>query len=179
MAKGLHPRREPSGRLSRSTEDAIDAISPAAVRRLRDAALQKHADPLWGSEIGRLFLSHKLTSVQFEAAKRWARLGVEYRLAVGAPPPHERPGTLGTVGVVNGSGLGDDPAVDTAEGRRLRERRLRSSARWKPPLPPWAPGWPRRCATSCELDKAPVGVAGLTNLQRGLDVLARLWGLVR
>ena len=31
----------------------------------------------------------------------------------------------------------------------------------------------------CELDKAPVGVTGLTNLQRGLDVLARLWGLVR
>ena len=124
-ATGISPRREPSGRLSRATMDAIDAVSPAAAKRLRDAALQKHADPLWGSEIGRLFLCHKLTAAQFEAAKRWQRLAVEYYLAIGAPPPHEKPGTLGSVGMINGYGLGDDPPSTAAEGRRLRERRFR------------------------------------------------------
>ena len=34
----LTPIREPSGRLSRATEQEIDAVAPAIVRRLRDAA---------------------------------------------------------------------------------------------------------------------------------------------
>ena len=103
---------------------------------------------MWGSEIGRLFLCHKLIASQFEAAKRWSRLGVEYRHSIGAPPPYEKPGTLGSVdivGAVNGYSLGDDPPVDTTEGRALRERRLRYIGEMEAALAVLGAGWPRRC----------------------------------
>ena len=112
---------------------------------------------------------------QFEAGQALGRLAGEYYLAIGAPPPYERPGTLGTLGLINGYGLGDDPPVDSPEGRRCARGGGGTSARWKPPLPPWA-RLAEALRYTVELDKAPVGVAGLEALRAGLDRLGRTMG---
>ena len=52
-------------------------------------------------------------------------LTTEQLRAIGASPPYEKPGTLGSLGQGNGRSDGDDPPVDSREGRALRERRMR------------------------------------------------------
>lgn len=72
--------REPSGRASRAGEPKY--IAPAQIRRLRDAAINLMADRCWGTELGRLFLAHRITASQFTAGERWARLARDYAMAI-------------------------------------------------------------------------------------------------
>ena len=161
--------------------DEIDAVSPAAAKRLFDDAIRGRAAPEYGTQLARLFMDRKLTAAQFETGRRWERLSIEYRHSIGAPPPYEKPGTLGSIGQVNGDGLGDDPAVDSKEGRALRERRLRFIGEMEAALAALGAAGAvlQALRHTVEQDKAPVGVAGLEALRAGLDRLGRLWGLSR
>ena len=85
------------------------------------------------------------------------------------------------MGTVNGRGDGDDPPVDSREGRALRERRMRIIGEMEAALAALgaAGALLQALRHTVEQDKAPVGVAGLESLRAGLDRLGRLWGLVK
>ena len=92
-----------------------------------------------------------------------------------------KPGSLGSIGRVNGSGLGDDPPIDTPEGRRIRERRMRTITEMEAALTALGGSGDVLQAVqhTVEQDMAPVGVAGLGDLRQGLDRLGRPWGLTK
>lgn len=108
---GIFLMREPNGRLSRShSEPSLENCSPTQVKRLRDAALAEMQDPEWGTELGRLFLSGRITASQFSAGKWFAMLSDSCRAAIDAPSmPHK-------AGFVKGSG-GHAPDPDSDAGR--------------------------------------------------------------
>ena len=179
-AKGLHPRREPSGRLSRSHRGRDRCGQPGCCRRLRDAALQKHADPLWGTEIGRLFLCHKLTAAQFEAAKRWQRLASNTVTPLALRLPTRGRARSAAIGMVNGYGLGDDPPVDT-EGRPAAARAALAHHRRdgsRPCRPGGAGAVLQALRHTVEQSTGRrSGLPAWKTSSLGLDVLGRLWGL--
>ena len=74
-------KREPNGKPQREPSGP----SPTEISRLRDAALAGMKDPIWGTQLGILHLSGKLTSSQLAAGKRWGELARDYSAAVGAP----------------------------------------------------------------------------------------------
>jgi hypothetical protein len=172
----IHVKREPSGRLSRSTAETIDAVTPAVAKRMRDAAATQMGDALWGTETGRLFLAGQLSAIQFECAKRWGRLVGEWYRATGAPVPY--PPAPGGVH----SHVGDDPPVDTKAGKALREARLSVIANMTAAsraLDETGPDAARAVRACCEANEVAVGHVGLLNLRAGLDRLARHWRLSR
>lgn len=174
--------REPSGRLSRSTSDAIEAVAPAAMKRLRDAAARGMADPEWGSELGRLFLDAKITAPEYEAGKRWGRLVRLWHRATGAPPPYPGEGPVAFLGTVRSRDEGDDPPVDSPEGKKLRgDRRRVIEDMQNAHAALMGAGRFAEVAVraTCEENEMPVGLFGLNNLRNGLRWLASFWGLTK
>jgi hypothetical protein len=143
---------------------------------MRDAAASKMADPLWGTETGRLFLAGQLAASQFESARRWGRLVGEWYRATGSPLPYP-PAPGG-----GHSHLGDDPPVDTRAGRVLRDARLAVIAEMTAAanaLGEAGSDAARAVRACCEANEVHVGHVGLINLRAGLDRLARHWRLSR
>lgn len=64
--------RDRSNRASRRINREISSTDPKEWPRLRDAALAGMANPMWGSELGRLMVRRSLTAAQFEAARRYS-----------------------------------------------------------------------------------------------------------
>lgn len=175
------PIREPSGRLSRSTEQAIDAVSPAAIKRLRDAAVRQVADPIWGTQLGRLFLERKIDAPQFEAGKRWGNLVRAWHWAIGAPKPHPGEGPVAFMGTIRG-GVSDDPPADSEEGKLLRRKRLAMASDMQQAHAVLIGAGmlaERAVRATCEENEVPIGALGLMNLQEGLSWLAKHWGIER
>lgn len=79
--KKLIVAREPNGRIQREHD-----YSAAHIRRLRDLAIRGFADPIWGSELGRLFMEKSITGEMLEAGRRWARDSEAYRRSIGMFP---------------------------------------------------------------------------------------------
>jgi hypothetical protein len=177
---GISPKREPSGRLSRSTADMIEAVTPAAAKRMRDAAATEYGDPRWGSELGRLSLHGQLTPTQYEVGRRWGALVHQWWRATGSPFPFPRPGPLGNLGSVSAQDQADDPPVDTEAGQAIREQRLLIIADMTSAAHALAEAGAdaeRAVRVCCESDDHHVGHVGLLNLRAGLDRLARHWRL--
>lgn len=178
----IMPIREPNGRLSRSTSDAIEAVAPAVVKRLREAAARGVADAEWGTHLGRLFLEAKITPPQYEAGRRWGKLVAQWRRAVGAPPPYPGEGPVAFLGTVRSRADGDDPSVDTSEGKRLRAARMRviqDMQHAHAALIGAGMLAERAVRGICEENEMPIGALGLENLQNGLSWLARFWDLTK
>lgn len=174
--------REPNGRLSRSTSDTIEAVAPAVVKRLRDAAARGAADPEWGTQLGRLFLEAKLTPPQYEAGRRWGKLVAQWRKAIGAPSPYPGEGPVAFLGTVRSRSDGDDPPVDTPEGKRIRGDRMRVIQDMQQAHAVLVgAGLVAEAAVrgTCEENEIPIGTLGLENLQNGLSWLARFWDLTK
>jgi hypothetical protein len=134
------------------------------------------ADPLWGSETGRLFLAGTLTSAQVEAAKRWEKLVDEWYRATGAPLPYP-PAPGGGYAHV-----GDDPPVTTKAGKAIRDGRLRVIADMTSAanaLGEVGPNAVRAVRACCEANEVAVGLVGLGHLRIGLDRLARHWRIAK
>jgi hypothetical protein len=174
---GLSVPREPSGRRARAGREPD--VTPAQVKRLRDAALAGLQREEWGSELGRLLLTGKIAAEHYAAGRRWSEAMARYRAALGAPPPHPPALSFERSGA---KAAPPDPA--SAEGERLavrdgaavRELRDAEAAlREAGPLPE------RVVRSVCEHDEAPCGVRELDALGRGLAALARFWrmGAVR
>lgn len=85
--KSMH-RREPNGKPQREAKQQTrqhEMPSPAEVKRLRDAAMIGMRDAIWGTVLGYLHLSGKLSIDQFTAGVHWARLSRFYHRAMEGP----------------------------------------------------------------------------------------------
>lgn len=168
-------QREPNGRAQREPQ----LPAPSEVRRLRDAALAGMRDPLWGTEIGRLFLAGKITSTMFAAGKRWAELASQYSQALCSPSPDPKAISLDRTG-----GHSHDP--DSAEGRKEARRHARAvqsfidayaAMKTTNLLDP--DRVVRVVRATCERGEMPTGHSELLALTGGLRRLASFWGLDR
>lgn len=178
VAAGRKPQegiREPSGRLSRSARKEVGADSVNEIKRVREAALAGMRDPIWGSELGRLFLNGKINAEQFRAGRQWSQLIARWRAVHVGPRINPKPG-LSALFRVGSCGPGPGSAADILADQReqaiaeLVDEVLDSFARG--PTDPALVAL-REC---CELDVAPIGYGGLLLLSDGLDHLVALWG---
>jgi hypothetical protein len=165
----LMVKRESNGRIQREPQ-----LPPASeVRRLRDAAMSGLRDPVWGTELGRLYLVGKISAGMYAAGKRWAELAVKYSQALCSPSPDPRAICLDRMG-----GSITDP--DSAEGRREVRRHERAVASFLDAhvaLKAVSGPAERTVRSLCERGEMLVGHASLMDLSQGLVALAGFWGL--
>lgn len=170
MSRRKHlARREPNGRAQREPQ----ATAPSEIKRLRDAALAGMRDPLWGTEIGRLYLAGKITATMFAAGKRWAELATKYSQALCSPSPDPRAISLDRAGSHH-----VDP--DSPEGRREARRHVRAVASFidaHAALRTHSTAADRAVRATCERNDTISGHAELLALSGGLSRLAAFWGL--
>ena len=74
--------RYPNGQPRRGPPELM---SPTESRRLMDAAKSGLKDPIWGTSLGWLHLSGKITATQFAAGKRWKELARDYSITSQSP----------------------------------------------------------------------------------------------
>lgn len=161
-------QREPNGRIQRVRETA-----PSEVRRLRDAALSGMRDPLWGTELGRLYLVGKISSPMYAAGKRWGELSVKYSQALCGPCPDPKAVCFDRSG-------GESPDPDSYEGRkeaRRHERAVTSFIDAHAALKTASTAAERIVRSMCERNEMLLGHEGLIALGNGLSTLAGFWGL--
>ena len=159
-------RREPNGKPQRHRDSGP---SPTEISRLRDAALAGMKDPIWGTQLGILHLSGKLTNSQLAAGKRWAELARDYSTAQQSPKP-PRSVALEASG---GSAVDPDSAKGVKEARRhsqiihgylaALETLTRTSALARAAV-----------VLVCEQDAHPT-LPELVALKSGLDALTAFW----
>lgn len=162
-------QREPNGRIQREPQ----LPPPSEVRRLRDAALSGMRDPLWGTEIGRLYLAGKITAVGFAAGKRWGEQAVLYSRALCSPSPDPKAVCFDRSG-------GDSLDPDSYEGRkeaRRHERAVTSFIDAHVALKSISGAAERVVRLVCERDEMLAGHENLLALVNGLSALAGFWGL--
>jgi hypothetical protein len=82
-ARNRAMRRERNGRLQRDAE----LPSPNEVTRLRAASLAGMRDAVWGTMLGWLYLSGKISGAQFGAGKWFTDLLAEHAIACQSPRP--------------------------------------------------------------------------------------------
>lgn len=161
-------KRERNGKPQRGQQEMPSA---AEVQRLRAASLAGMRDAAWGTTLGWLYLSGKLTSAQFAAGRRWTELAHEYALAVRAPlPPRSASLERSASSVL-------DP--DSAEGRKeaRRQQQVCDEFERAGAMLAHAGLLPARAiAHVCEQNLMPVGVDGLSHLATGLQTLVIFWG---
>jgi hypothetical protein len=165
--------REPSGRLSRSGRGGEEPdFSPAAVRRLRDAALAKMTDQRWGSSLGQLYLAGKLDEALLLAGERWAELAEQYYAAINAPRGAR------SACLERGS-LAASPDPDSEAGRRhaVHDRGvIRKMLEAHGCLTAAGLLGERIVRAVCERNESAPAFE-LVNLERGLGLLADFWRL--
>jgi hypothetical protein len=152
----------------------VDLASPLEVRRLMDAALRGVRDASFGTEIGRLSLTGKLTSAEVAIAKRWAELVNAYSAAMRGPKGPS------TVEMDAGGGQPSDPDSDV--GRKEASKHTRAVTNWiegRDAL--------RKCGRGVENvvedvvvhDRARTGFDELVALRAGLHALSTEWSTKR
>ena len=161
-------RREPNGQTKRSLREPAGP-SPTEISRLRDAALTGMKDPIWGTQLGILHLSGKLTNSQLAAGKRWAELARDYSTAQQSPKPPRSPALEASAG----SAVDPDSAKGVREARRhsqivhgylgALETLTRTSSLARAAV-----------VLVCEQDAHPIPTE-LVALKSGLDALTAFW----
>jgi hypothetical protein len=166
--------REPNGRLSRAGREATGAIAPAAVRRLRDAALAGMAAPEWGTELGLMYLRQEIEAPLYEAGRRWTKLAAEAQRAADAPSHVASGGNLDRA-------PDRRPDPETQAGRREAERDgaiLADHRSARKALDDAGAAARRAVLRVCESDRPAIGHAEREDLRAGLAALARHWRLL-
>lgn len=162
--------RESNGRIQRDPQ----LPPPSEVRRLRDAALAGMRDPIWGTELGRLYLVGKITATMYAAGKRWAELAAQYSQALCSPCPDPRAICLDRMG-----GSPVDP--DSNEGRKESRRHLRAVNSFVDAHAAMVSiaksAGVRAVRSVCERNEMPIGHMEILALSTGLTTLAAFWGL--
>ena len=163
-------RREPNGKPQRERSGP----SPTEISRLRDAALAGMKDPIWGTQLGILHLSGKLTSSQLAAGKRWAELARDYSVACQSPRAPK------SVDIEPGGGSPIDP--DSAKGAREARRHSQIVHGYLGALEALKrTGEAPRLAVRdvCEFNLFPAGSFQLAALRTGLQGLVAYWAGVK
>lgn len=172
--QALYPVREPNGRMSRSTEAAVQALPPAEVKRLLGAARDGLRDPMWGTELGRYLLDGEINNAEYEAGRRWGRLVTAYYEAIDARPPHPKAAALFLADPAA------EPEPESEEGQRRLKVALRVVADMKEAhaiLRAAGEQAEKAVRQVCEVNELPVQGAGYLRL--GLRWLALHWGLTK
>ena len=170
MAKAGRKRkqgeRHPSGDLILER-----ATAPAAIRRLREAALAGMQDSRWGTEAGRLLLLGRLTDKQYEAGCRWMTL---YQRASSAM--QSRPHVLSASDYNRSSGAASDP--DSERGIEEAKRHLKDMETYQKALVKLAAHGPiTNRALVTVFERNEMLADNLKFLTCGLDTLAEFFGL--
>src|SRR5690348_6872410 len=76
--------RTASGQLSRAKKAIYHETDPARLVRMRDEALSRVSNPLWGTQIGQMYLRGEINAVQLSAGQKWFALLSAYQQAIGA-----------------------------------------------------------------------------------------------
>jgi hypothetical protein len=114
--------REPNGRPSRAEQERV--YSPAAIKRMTDAAVMSAHDARLGTVLGRMLLAGDITPRQAGAGWQWAEIAFEYYQAIGATPLHVK-----AAGFERGA-KGEAPDLDTPAGEAMSERDKRTVRRF-------------------------------------------------
>jgi hypothetical protein len=169
MARITPRKREPNGQPSRAEARALDRLldaqSPAAATRLRDLALREIAAPEYGSEIGRLFITNKISAAQYEAGKRWAILVQCYYRALGTRPDPPSSAWLGRI-----RSYAHLAAPESESG--LKRVVVKTYDDALAALRDYAPNSERIVRACCERDAPLTTAEQLEKLRRGLNAFA-------
>lgn len=156
------------------TAAKVHGLSPATIRRMRDAISASVSDARLGHELGRLALRELqdpgsgITTAQESAGLRYADLRSRWRAVTGVHPATVRAQDIGRVrGSVGETDAGRAEAVEAA--MREADGALEAAS--------------KRCRRAveivCDRDCIVAGHEMLIDLRAGLDALARFWGIVR
>lgn len=170
MQGGISVARETGTmRLARVPRDPDD-YPPTQVKRLRDAAMIGMENPLWGSELGRLFLNRSITGPMLAAGKRWARVAARYQIAIDGKP------SLKSAALERGAPA-EPPDPDSEEGEEISRRDRDALKAMKGARGALLLAGKRAEAVVravVERDEA-IGQYEVSDLKRGLDALAIHW----
>lgn len=152
----------------------VKNVSPAAIRRIRNDALEAATDARRGHELGRLALreiqhsGEGITAIQESVGLRYAGLRAKWRAVTGVRPATVQAQDVGRVRGSSGEAP-DDVAVIVERAMREADEALSQAG-----------SGPRRAVeVVCDRDCVVVGHQMLLDLRTGMDVLARLWGVIR
>jgi hypothetical protein len=163
-------QREPNGRYSRS--ERPKEFPPAAVMRLRQAALSEVRHAEWGSQIGMLFLWTRIDALEYSAAKRWYEQAAKHHHAIGCH-------TVRSMQLERGV-QAHPPDPDSERGREQAEKERRDRVRYEGALRVLEASGCRSTVDRVVLqDEAPAGVEEMARLKRGLQTLAGHWSAKR
>lgn len=172
MARAGRKRKEgeryPGGQIR--PEDA--GPSPTQAKRLMLASLARMADREWSTVPGIYFLSGKINSSQYEAARRFSALLESYLGCLQGPRrPYTSSGEKGS--------LGASVDVETDAGMAEANRHIGILQRYNDAhVTLTSTGYMvESCVVSfCDgLGQTPTGFEGLIRTKRGLDALVSLW----
>jgi hypothetical protein len=161
--------RHPSGRINaRKVEPAMTPASE--VRRLRELAWAGVRPAEWGTELGRLYQTDKITAAQYAAGRKWAGLASDYTQAC------QGPRTPRTASLDPSGGCATDPDSDKGAKEARRHARIvvgyvEAAAALR--LTGRLCG--RLVVAVCEDDQVPGGEAEHAALRIGLNALIELW----
>lgn len=153
---------------------AINAPSPATLRRVRDGLIEDANDPRRGHELGRLALREiaergsGISEMQESAGLRYAKLRERWRAVTGARSPNGSAQDYCRVGGFPPDSE-DDVAVVVEAAQRSADDALDMAGC----------GARKAVELVCDRDMIVVGHQMLLDLRRGLDALAVEFGMVR
>ena len=144
-------------------------------KRLMLASLAQMADKEWSTVAGIYFLSGKINSTQYEAARRFSALHESYMNCLQGPRrPYTSSGEKGA--------LGAPVDVDTSAGIEEANRHIGIMQRYNDAhVVLTASGYMIEASviSFCDgLGQTPTGFEGLLRTRKGLDALATLWKIV-
>jgi hypothetical protein len=161
----------PCGRI-KPGEDHL--LAPTQIRRLFEAAADGLRDPIWASQLGRLFMAGKLTSADLAAAKRWVELVAAYSRACQSP---RQPSTV-LMDAAGGTPADPSSEVGIKEARR-HEKDSANFVEGKDTLRRAGLNVEGVVESVCLKDCAPAGFDELHDLKRGLQALSDCWSSKR
>ena len=148
------------------------SLSPTQAKRLMMASFARMADSEWATVPGMYFLGGKISSSQYEAARRFSNLIDAYvRCMYGPRRPYTSSGEKGSVGA--------PVDVETDAGMAEANRHIGIMQRYNDAhVTLTSTGYMvESCVVSfCEgIGQTPLGHEGLIRTKRGLDALVGLW----
>jgi hypothetical protein len=176
MARAGRKRKEGERYPAGQIRPAEEGPSPAAIKRLRSAAILGMADPQWGSVAGLCYLQKMIDDIEYEAAKRFGDLHAQYIGVIGGPrapktSTGERPTRAAEID------------VDTEQGDREAKRHITVMTRYNDAhtallmvSPATEADLIRFCAMPGE---SPTGYEGMVRVRSGLRTLAALWKITK
>lgn len=161
--------RTASGQLSRAKKAIYHETDPARIVRLREEALSRVSNPLWGTQIGQMHLRGEINAVQLSAGQKWFALLAAYRQAIGAK-------SIAPQSLEIGRGS-SEPDIETDRGLRLAERERAVTAEYNKIIQSVGSGSERDRALRRLADDKALDFYERRQAICGLDALAFAYGL--